>query len=74
MPSTNLDASQSNLTDDLVSKLYYNYLSHLKELILSIAEKPHIAKRLISIFTFGISRLNGISYNKTKDILSLLGP
>ena len=73
MPSTNLDSLQSNLTDDLVSKLDYNHLSHLKELILSIAEKPHIAKRLISTFTFGILRINGISYNKTKEILESIG-
>lgn len=40
---TNLDTLQSKLTDGLVSKLAYNHLSHLKEIILSIAEKPHIA-------------------------------
>jgi len=70
---TNLDTLQSKLTDGLVSKLDYNHLSHLKELILSIAEKPHIAKRLISTFAFIILRMNDTSYNKTKEILDSIG-
>ena len=70
---TNLDKLQSKLTDGLVSKLDYNHLSHLKELILSKAEKPHIPKRLISTFAFIILRMNDTSYNKTKEILDSIG-
>ena len=46
--STNLDLMQSEQKDDLASRFDFNHLSQLKELILSVAEKPHIAKRLIS--------------------------
>ncbi len=70
---TKLESSQSKLSVGLVSKLDYIHLSHLKELILSIAEKPHIAKRLISTLVFGILRMNGISFKKTKDVLESIG-
>jgi hypothetical protein len=39
-------------TDDFIHKLDYSHVSHIEELIVATAEKPHIAKRLISTFAF----------------------
>ena len=56
-------------TDNFIHKLDFSHVSHIKELIIATAEKPHIAKRLISTFAFCLLRMNNIKYKKTSEIL-----
>ena len=60
-------------TDNFIHKLDFSHVSHIKELIIATAEKPHIAKRLISTFAFCLLRMNNIKYKKTSEILESIG-
>ena len=60
-------------TDNCIHKLDFSHVSHIKELIIATAEKPHIAKRLISTFAFCLLRMNNIKYKKTSEILESIG-
>ena len=69
----NSESIESQLADSISDKIDFSHLSHLKELILSIAEKPHIAKRLISTLIFCLLQMNKIKYKTTKEILHSIG-
>ena len=68
-----LESIDLQISDGIAEKLEINHLADLKELIVSFAEKPHIAKRLISTFAYCILQFNKIQYKKTKEILESIG-
>ena len=64
--SFKFESIESQLADSITDKINYKHLSHLKELILSIATKPHIGKRLVSTLIFFLLQMIKIKYKKTQ--------
>ena len=63
--------------DGWLSRCYENikleHIAQLKEIIMTICDKPHIAKRLVSTLVFCLLRFNGVTYNGTKETLDSIG-
>jgi hypothetical protein len=57
-----LNIQNNEFDNSLFDKIDTDHISHLKELIMSTSTKPHIAKRLLTAFTFCILRTNSINY------------